>query len=62
MTKGTVKIEITAINSGAIPKDIFMSKFMMLRTAKNVGDTETVNMYVLGKLRQAKLQGTIDFK
>ncbi|UVX32822.1 MAG: hypothetical protein [Bacteriophage sp.] len=48
-----VKIEITKLNYGRNAKT-FCNTVLMLRTAFKVGDTETVNHYVLGCLNRAK--------
>lgn len=58
--KNLTKIQITAINSD-IPNEIFMDKFLLLRTARKIGDVEIINNTQLGRLNDAKKQGTIDF-
>ena len=54
-------IKITAINCGWSGKmrDRYMDETLLLRTAREVSDEETVNNTVLGRLREAQERGTI---
>ncbi len=54
------RIQITAINTDN-PLEIYMGKMLLLRTARKVGDIETVNNTVLGRLKEAKKNGQIDY-
>ncbi len=45
-------IRITAIKDHVRCHEMYCDKTLMLRTARQVGDKETVNHYVLGVLRQ----------
>ena len=47
--KVTIKITGYPANS-SIPFKILLEKFCLLRSAKNIGDIETVNYYQLSKL------------
>jgi len=47
--KSIIKITGHPVNS-SIPLQILLEKFCLLRTAKSIGDSETVNHYQLGKL------------
>ena len=47
--KATIKITGMPPNS-SIPFKILLEKFCLLRTAKSIGDIETVNYYQLSKL------------
>lgn len=51
--KNKVRIKITAIKTDlGKSKEFIFNNVLMLRTARNVGDEETINHYVLGKLRR----------
>lgn len=53
MAKKNVKrIRITALKDMGRNKELFMNKNLMLRHARNVGDEESVNHYVLGVLKR----------
>lgn len=45
-------IRITYIKNYGRNHEMYCDKILMLRTARQVGDKETVNHYVLGILRQ----------
>lgn len=49
LNKVTIKITGTPPNS-SMSLQILLEKFCLLRNAKSIGDTETVNHYQLGKL------------
>ncbi len=52
MKKNKKTIKITAIKNHGRCHEMYCDKILMLRSARNVGDIETVNHYVLGVLRQ----------
>ena len=52
MNKRTIKI--TAIKDYGRHHDQYCNTALMLRKARKIGDTETVNNYVLGVLRRMK--------
>lgn len=56
----TTRIRITAIHSD-IPANMYLQKFLLLRTCEKVGDEEVANNYQLGQLNRAKENGQIDF-
>jgi len=61
------KIKITEINENIIGwhgdmLNRYFNETLMLRHARNVGDEETVNNYVLGQLNKCKEFGGINFK
>lgn len=58
------KIRITVIKTHWQGKmrDRFMNETLFLRTARNVGDEETVNNFVLGQLRKHQQSGEITFE
>lgn len=58
------KIRITGIKTHWQGKmrDRFMNETLFLRTARNVGDEETVNNFVLGQLRKHQQSGEITFE
>lgn len=45
-------IRITRIENMGRNHELWCDKMLMLRTARQVGDVETVNHYVLGKLNE----------
>ena len=60
------KIKITKIDENIIGwhgpfLDRYFNETLFLRTARNVGDEEVVNNYVLGQLNKCKNFGGIDF-
>lgn len=62
----TTRIKITAIDTTKIGwqgeyLERFFEKVLKLRTARRVGDEESVNNYVLGQLNICKSYGGIDF-
>ena len=57
----TTKVRLTAINNSN-PKEWFFGSYLMLRKIRNVGDVEVVNNYQLGKMNEAKRNGSIDFE
>lgn len=63
----TTKIRLTAINEERIGLrgaylDIFFKNAVRLRKARNVGDEEVVNNFVLGTLNFCKEMGMLDFE
>lgn len=54
------KIQITYIAEGR-ESAAYFDKVLLLRSARAVGDTEVVNNTQLGRLNQAKADGSIDF-
>ena len=50
--KNVRRIRITALADMGRNKELFMSKVLMLRHARNVGDEENVNNTVLGALKR----------
>ena len=59
----TTKIRITGIFTDWQGKmrERFMNETLFLRTARKVGDEETVNNFVLGQLRRHQEYGEITF-
>lgn len=60
------RIKITAINENVIGwhgkmLERYMAETLYLRTARKVGDEETVNHFQLGQLKRAKEYGSIDY-
>lgn len=60
------RIKITAINENIIGwhgemLERYMAETLHLRTARKVGDEETVNHFQLGQLNRAKEYGSIDY-
>lgn len=55
------KITCTAIKDHYRNHEMWCNNTLMLRKIRKVGDTEIVNNYVLGKLREYKSWGEIDF-
>ena len=60
------RIKITAINENVIGwhgkmLERYMAETLYLRTARKVGDEETVNQFQLGQLKRAKEYGSIDY-
>jgi hypothetical protein len=51
-----VTVKITGIPTTDIPTKMLLQKFCLLRNAESVGDTETVNMTQLGKLKYHNIQ------
>jgi len=51
-----VNIKITGLSDTSIPAKILLQKLCLLRSAENIGDTEVVNHYQLGKLNQYNVQ------
>ncbi len=49
----TTKIKLTAIYSDN-PIEWYLGTYLGLRTARKIGDVETVNNYTLGRLKEAK--------
>ncbi len=63
MARNVTRIRITAINTswrGAM-RERYMNETLLLRTARNVGDEENVNNYVLGQLNRYMDFWEIDF-
>lgn len=58
----TTKVRLTALNYKGIPTEMYLRRFLLLRTISKVGDTETVNNYQLGLLNEAKSYGQIDYE
>ena len=58
------KIRITGIKTHWQGKmrDRFMNETLFLRTARNAGDEEVVNNFVLGQLRKHQQSGEITFE
>ena len=57
------RIRLTAINTnwkGAM-RERFMNETLMLRSAREIGDEEIVNNYVLGQLNRHQETGEIQF-
>lgn len=52
MKRNVKRIRITAVGIEGRGKEACFSNCLMLRHARNVGDEETVNMTVLGRLRR----------
>lgn len=64
MARNKTRIRLTAINTywtGGY-RELYMKRVLMLRTARNVGDEETVNNYVLGQLNKHQETGEISFE
>lgn len=61
MKSNKTQIEITMIQNHGRVHELWCKTVLMLRHARNVGDKETVNNYVLSKLRENKEFGEIDF-
>lgn len=59
----TTRIKITGIYTDWKGKmrERYMNETLMLRTAREVGDEETVNNYVLGQLNRHQETGEITF-
>lgn len=57
----TTAIRITEVNT-EIPTALYLEKFMLLRKCRKVGDSEVVNNYQLGRLNEAKRNGSINFE
>jgi len=51
-----VTVKITGIPETSIPTKILLQKFCLLRNAAAIGDTETINMTQLGKLKYHNVQ------
>ena len=63
----TTKIRITKIDENRINwhgplLERYFKEFLLLRTARKVGDEEVVNNYQLGLLNRCKDFGGIDFE
>lgn len=56
MSKRIATIKILKLPQTDVPSKILLQKFCLLRTAEKVGDTETVNMYQLGKLKSFSIE------
>lgn len=58
------RIRITGIHTSWQGKmrDRFMNETLFLRTARNIGDEEVVNNFVLGQLRNHQQSGEITFE
>ena len=54
--RNAVTVKITGIPATDIPIKILLQKLCMLRSAENIGDTETVNMTQLGRLQIHNIQ------
>lgn len=61
MKTNKTQIELTAIENHGRVHELYCKTILMLRHARNVGDIEVVNNYVLGKLREHKSFGEMDF-
>jgi len=61
MKKNVTRIRITFIKDHGKGHELFCDKTLMLRTAREVGDEENVNNYVLCQLKRHKRFGEIDF-
>lgn len=64
--KMKTKIKLTKINEDRIGwhgkmLDRYFNETLFLRKARNIGDEEIVNNYVLGQLNKCKEFGGIDF-
>ena len=57
------KIRITSLKTSwqGRMRERFMNETLFLRTARNVGDEEVVNNFVLGQLRKHQQYGEITF-
>lgn len=61
------RIRLTKINNdklgwNSLYINHYLSKTLLLRYARAVGDEEVVNNFVLGQLNRAKENGLIDFE
>ena len=52
--KNKKTIQITFIKNHGKNHEMFCDKILLLRTARNIGDTETVNHYVISILNRYK--------
>lgn len=55
------KITLTSVIGNGMYPEAFCRKFLLLRKACKVGDSEVVNNYQLGLLRENKRYGYVDF-
>lgn len=60
----STRIRITGIHTDwkGQMRDRYMNETLFLRTARNIGDEENVNNFVLGQLNRAKEMGQIEFE
>lgn len=60
----STRIRITAIHTDWKGKMLerYMNETLLLRHARNVGDEENVNNYVLGQLNKHQESGEIEFE
>lgn len=61
MRTNKTTIQITKIEDHGRCHDIYCDKILWLRKARKVGDIETVNNTVLGKLNTAMKAGTFEY-
>ena len=56
--RNKTKIQITGYN-GDLPLSKVLERLCLLRTARNIGDVETVNNTQLGRLREQSVEFSI---